>query len=249
MEFAHLSSTVEIKKIEETASKGMFHIEGLFAGYGVTLGNALRRALLSSLPGAAVTQIKIQGAPHEFTTIQGIKEDMVEVSLNFKKLRFRVHSDEPQVLRIEAKGEKIVTGKDIVVNSEVEVINPEVELCSLTAKNAEFVAELTVERGLGYWPVESRKHAEKLPVGAVAIDAIFSPVLRVNTEVENMRVGDRTDFNRLKIEIDTDGTVSPSQAIHKAANILKDHFDKLLSVPVEEFDAVVEKPSKKKTAK
>lgn len=232
MEFSHLSESVAIKTVSEDAKVGAYEIEGLFAGYGLTVGNALRRTLLSSLPGAAVTQIKVKGISHEFSTIPGIKEDMVELALNFKKLRFIVHSDEPQTLSLHVKGEKDATGADIKTNSDVSIVNPEVHIATLTAKAAELDIEIRVERGLGYWPVEARKGAEKLSVGSIAIDAIFSPVTKVNYTIENMRVGDRTDYNRLKLEIETDGTISPSSALHKSANILKDHFEKVLSVEV-----------------
>ncbi len=237
MEYAYLSSSVSIKTVSEDAKRGVFEVEGLFAGYGLTVGNALRRALLSSLPGAAVTEIKVKNVPHEFSTLPGMKEDVVELMLNFKKLRFRLHADEPQVLALKAKGEKTVTADDIELNSQVELMNPGEELATLTAKDAELDIEIKVERGLGYSPVESRKAEGRLPIGAIAVDAIFTPVLRVNFTVEDMRVGDRTDYNRLRIEVETDGTTSPSSALHKAANILKDHFEKVGAVEIREFDA------------
>ena len=236
MEYAHLSSTVSIKTVSEDVKSGVFEVEGLFAGYGLTLGNALRRALLSSLPGAAATEIKIKGVSHEFSTLPGLKEDIVELALNFKKLRFRLEVDEPQVLSLKVKGERTVTAGDIVLNSEVELANPEEVLGNLTAKDAELDIEIKVERGLGYVPAEARMSEGRLPIGTIALDAIFTPVQHVNFTVEDMRVGDRTDYNRLRIEIGTDGTVSPSAALHKSANILKDHFDKVSVVPVQEFE-------------
>lgn len=247
MEFAHLVSTVSVKPVISEPTHGIFEIEGLFAGYGLTMGNALRRALLSSLPGAAVTYIKIKNASHEFTTLSGVKEDVVELTLNFKKLRFRMHVSEPQTLLIKVKGEREVTGADIGANSEVEIVNPEEHIATLTAKNAELEVEITVERGLGYSAVESRK-AEKLAIGTIGVDAFFSPVTRVSYNVENMRVGDRTDYNRLRLEIDTDGTISPSSAIHKTASILKDHFEKIFEIQVDEFetDEMIKKESKRK---
>jgi len=247
MEFAYLSSTVSIKTVSEEANKGVFEIEGLFTGYGLTLGNALRRTLLSSLPGAAVTELKIKGVSHEFSTLPGIKEDMIELCLNFKKLRLRMHADEPQVLTLKVKGEKVVTAADIKTNSQVEIINPKEVLATLTSKDAELDMEIRIERGLGYSPVESRKEA-RLAIGIVAIDAIFTPVLRVNYTVEDMRVGERTDYNRLRLEIETDGSISPSAALHKAANVLKDHFEKVSGVAVKEFEAPkakVEAPKKR----
>ncbi len=236
MEYAHLSSTVSIKTVSEDAKNGVFEAEGLFAGYGLTLGNALRRALLSSLPGAAATEIKIKGVSHEFSTLPGLREDIVELALNFKKLRFRLQVDEPQVLSLKVKGERDVTGEDIELNSEVELANPEEVLGHLTAKDAELDIEIKVERGLGYVPSEARMSEGRLPIGTIALDAIFTPVQHVNFVVEDMRVGDRTDYNRLRIEIGTDGTISPSAALHKSANILKDHFEKVSAVVAQEFE-------------
>lgn len=242
MEFARLSTTVSVKKIAEDAKRGTFEIEGLYTGYGLTVGNALRRTLLSSLPGAAVTQIKIAGISHEFSTIPGVKEDMVEFSLNFKKLRFRMYVEEPITLILKVKGEKEVTGADIKLTSDLELMNPEEILGHLTAKTAELNVEIRVERGLGYWPVEMRKSMEKLPIGAIALDALFSPVKRVEYSIENMRVGDRTDYNRLIVHIETDGSLSPSSALHKAGSILKDHFEKLLALEVlKDFDPALDR--------
>lgn len=229
MEYTRLSESVKIKTVSETAKEGVFEIEGLYSGYGLTVGNALRRVLLSSLPGACVTQIKIKNVKHEFTTIDGVMEDIVEIALNMKKVRFAFHADEPQVLTIDVKGEKEVTAGDIKTNAQVEVINPESHIATLTEKKAEFSMEITVEKGLGYVPVEVRK-VEKLPVGVIAIDAIFTPVTNVNFVVENMRVGERTDFNKVRLIIETDGSIKPSIALHKASNILRDHFAKVSEV-------------------
>lgn len=243
-----MSSTVEIKTIEESGEEGVFEIEGLYAGYGLTLGNALRRTLLSSLPGAAVTYIKVKNVSHEFSTLPGVKEDIIALILNFKKLRFEMDTNEPQVLLIEAKGEREVTGADIKTKSEVKVVNPDQILATLTEKNAELVVEVTVERGLGYSAVESRK-AEKLAIGMIGVDAFFSPVTAVNYTVENMRVGDRTDYNRLRLTVTTDGTITPSDALHKAGNILKDHFDKVSALEVKEKEAGAAAVEKKTTRK
>jgi DNA-directed RNA polymerase subunit alpha len=248
MEYAHLSSTVAIKTIEETGNEGVFEIEGLYAGYGLTMGNALRRTLLSSLPGAAVTYIKIKNVSHEFSTLPGVKEDIIALILNFKKLRFEMDANEPQVLLIEVKGEREVTGADIKTKSEVRVVNPDQIIATLTEKNAELVVEVTVERGLGYSSVESRK-AEKLAIGMIGVDAFFSPVTAVNYTIENMRVGDRTDYNRLKLTITTDGTITPSSALHKAANIMKDHFEKVSVLEVKEKEAGSSEGEKKTTRK
>jgi DNA-directed RNA polymerase subunit alpha len=251
MEYAHLSSTVSIKTVSEDAKNGVFEIEGLYAGYGLTVGNALRRALLSSLPGAAVTEIKVKNVPHEFSTLPGLKEDIVELLLNFKKLRFISHVDEPQVLSLKVKGERAVTGSDIELNSNVVLVNPDEMLGHLTAKDADLDIEVKVERGLGYVPSEMRKTDGRLPIGVIAIDATFTPVTRVNYTVEDMRVGDRTDYNRLRLEITTDGTIAPSSALHKASNVLKDHFEKVSSVEVKEFEVGkgAEEESKKKRKK
>ncbi|HVN26177.1 MAG TPA: DNA-directed RNA polymerase subunit alpha [Candidatus Paceibacterota bacterium] len=248
MEFAYLSSTVSIKTVSEDAKNGVFEIEGLYAGYGLTVGNALRRALLSSLPGAAVTEIKIKNVPHEFSTLPGLKEDIVELALNFKKIRIRMHVDEPQVLALKAKGETVVTAADIEANANIEIMNPDEVIGTLTAKDAELDIEVKIERGLGYVPVEARKSEGRLPIGTIAVDAIFTPVEKVNFTIDDMRVGDRTDYNRLRLEVTTDGTVSPSSALHKAGNILKDHFEKVSAVEVKDFEPPVAEGGKKKKA-
>ena len=255
MQFAYLSESVTIKKVSETDTQGVFEVEGLYSGYGITVGNTLRRVLFSSLPGAAVTQFKAKGVQHEFSTIPGVKEDVVEIGLNLKKLRFRVHSGEPQTLFLKVRGEKVVTAADIESNAEVEVITPDLAIATLTDKSSELEMELKVERGLGFVPAESRK-SEKLPIGTMALDAAFSPVIKASFSVENMRVGDRTDYNRLIISVTTDGSITPSSALHKASNILKDHFEKISNIEVKEVEArpaaeakQEKKSAKKKTAK
>ncbi|MEK7546758.1 MAG: DNA-directed RNA polymerase subunit alpha [Patescibacteria group bacterium] len=243
MNYTYLSETIGIKTVSEDAKKGIFEIEGLYSGYGLTIGNAIRRALLSSLPGAAVTYIKIKNAQHEFSTLPGLKEDLVDLTLNFKRIRFKMHTDETQILTLKIKGEKEVTAGDIKTSSVVEVANPDEHVASMTSKNAELDIEITVEKGLGYSSVESRKE-KKLTVGLIGIDAFFSPVRKVNYTIENMRVGEHTDYNRLRVEIETDGTVSPSSALHKTANILNDHFQKVSAVQVQEFEMAGAKSSK-----
>jgi len=245
MPFSRVSSTVMIRTVSEDKVHGVFEVSGLYSGYGLTLGNALRRVLLSSLPGAAVTYVKIKNVPHEFSTLPGVKEDIVELMLRFKKLRLAMHVDEPQVLTLKAKGQKAVTAGDIKVSSDVEIVNPDLVLATLTTKNAELDMEITVERGLGYSTVESRKQ-EKLEIGILPVDAFFSPVVKVHYSIENMRVGERTDYNRLVLDITTDGTVSPSSALHKAASIFKDHFEKIGDLPVKEFEKGEERPAAKK---
>lgn len=252
MQFTYLSETVSIKRVSEDGKVGVFAIEGLYRGYGLTVGNALRRVLLSSLPGAAITRFKIKGVKHEFTTIPGVVEDVVEISLNLKKARFHFYAKESQVLTLKVKGEKEVKAGDIKGNADIEVANPDLHLATLTSNDAELDIEITVEKALGYVPVESQK-IEKLPIGTVALDAMFSPVVNVNFTVENMRVGDKTDYNRVLLEVETDGTISPSRAVHKAADILLDHFKRISDIEIKEeiADAVPEKdkkPSKKKSS-
>ncbi|MBS3903560.1 MAG: DNA-directed RNA polymerase subunit alpha [Anaplasmataceae bacterium] len=248
MKISHLSETVSIKTVSENATVGVFEVEGLYSGYGLTIGNALRRALLSSLPGGAITQFKVKGVAHEFTTIPDVKEDVVEISLNLKQVRFRIHTDEPQVLLLKVKGDRVVTAGDFEKNSLVEVINTDQPIATITSKSGVLEMEITVEKGLGYSSVDSRKQ-EKLGVGVIAVDAFFTPVTKVNYVVENMRVGDRTDFNRLRLEIETDGSISPSAALHKSANVLKDHFEKVSAVVVQGGEEASEKKTKKSKTK
>lgn len=249
MHLFSLPETVTVKTVSETDTEGVFEIEGLYTGYGLTLGNALRRVLISSLSGAAITRIKIRGVNHEFSTLHGLSEDIVELTLNLKRVRFRVHTDEPQILVLKVKGERDVVASDIQENAQVEIVNPNFHIGLLTASDAELDMELTVERGLGYVPVEASR-SEKLPIGVIALDAIFTPVLRVNFVVENMRVGDRTDYNRLKITVVTDGTVTPSDALRNASMILQEHAAKVGAVAVsalapQALKKLTDKPEKK----
>ena len=231
MEYAYLSESAVIKKISETDSEGTFEIEGLYAGYGLTVGNALRRVLFSSIPGAAITKIKVKGVNHEFSTIPGVIEDIVEIILNLKKVRFQLHTNESQILTLKKKGEGKITAADINTNAQIEVVTPKAPIATLSSKSAELDMELTVEKGLGYVPVDARV-GEKLPIGAIALDALFSPVTKVNFTVENMRVGESTDYNRLRLSVATDGSVTPSAALRKASNILQDHFAKISQIEV-----------------
>lgn len=246
MNILSLNETVAVKTVSETDFEGAFEIEGLYTGYGLTMGNALRRVLISSLPGAAITRIKIKGANHEFSTLEGLSEDIVELTLNLKQVRFRLHSDEPQTVTLKVKGEKEVKAGDIETNAQVEVVNPDAYIGRLTAKAADLDMELTVERGLGYMPVEASR-AEKLPIGVIALDAIFTPVTLVTFVVENMRVGDRTDYNRLKLRIVTDGSIAPSAALKSACTILESHYAKIALVEERAEPAIkAEKPKKAK---
>ncbi|MBI2625213.1 MAG: DNA-directed RNA polymerase subunit alpha [Candidatus Nealsonbacteria bacterium] len=209
-----------------TEKKGNFakiEIEGLYPGYGVTVGNTLRRVLLSSLPGAAVVQAKIKGVQHEFSTISGVLEDVVNILLNLKQLRFKLYTDEPQMVVLKIRGVKEVKGSDIELPGQVELVNKDAHIATITDKKKELDMELLVAKGLGYEPVERRKR-EKLQIGVIALDAIFTPVRKVSYKVENMRVGERTDFDRLSLELETDGTISPEEAFFKASEILVKHF-------------------------
>lgn len=204
--------------VSESENEGVYEIDGLYPGYGHTLGNSLRRIILSSLPGAAITSVKIEGAEHEFSTIPGIREDVVTILLNLKKLRFEVITAEPQTIALSVKGPKKVTGADLTLPGQVRLLNPGQYIAEITDKTT-LGAEFHVERGLGYVAREALKK-ERVDIGEISVDAIFSPIRRVNYEVENMRVGDRTDFNRLRISIETDGTLTPKSALEKAIEIM-----------------------------
>lgn len=208
---------------EQREDHAVFEIDELYPGFGVTLGNALRRVLYSSLPGAAVTRLKIKGAPHGFSTIPGILEDVLEIILNLKQVRFKMHGEESQTATIKAKGIQRVTAKNIELPSQVEVINKDVHIATLTSRDANLEAEFVIEAGLGYIAAEQQKK-ERVDIGTIPVDAIFTPMRRVNFEVENMRVGDRTDYNRLIVEVVTDGTVSPQEAFEYASKLLVQHF-------------------------
>jgi DNA-directed RNA polymerase subunit alpha len=205
--------------VEESEVEGVYEIDGLYPGYGHTLGNSLRRIILSSLPGAAITSVKIEGASHEFSTMDGLKEDVVTVLLNLKKLRFEIIGGEAQTVTLNVKGPKRLTGADLQVPGQVRLLNPNSYICELTDKNAEIRAEFKIERGLGYVAREALKK-ERVDIGEISVDAIFSPIRRVNYEVENMRIGDRTDFNRLRISIETDGTITPKAALEQSIEIM-----------------------------
>jgi len=207
------------KIILEEEGRGIYEIDGFYPGYGFTIGNSLRRIILSSLPGAAVTSIKIDGAEHEFSSIKGIKEDLVMIMLNIKKLRIKMLTDEPQTLSIKVKGVKTVIAKDIETPGQVEIINPELIIATLTDKDSELNMELTVEKGLGFVG-RDMIGKNKVDVGTIILDANFTPILKVSYEVENMRVGDRTDFNRLRISMETDGSLTPREALERSINIM-----------------------------
>ncbi len=207
------------KIISEDNFSGSYEVDGLYPGYGHTLGNSLRRIILSSLPGAAITSIKIDGVEHEFSTMSGIKDDVINIILNLKKVRIKMLTDEPQTLTLKAKGITEVTAKDIDLVGQVEILNPELVIANLTDKSSELSIEMTVEKGMGYVAREVLQK-NRVDIGTIALDAIFTPIRRVSYEVENMRVGDRTDFNRLKIFIETDGTITPKEALENSIEIM-----------------------------
>lgn len=214
-----------VKVDEHSANSATFIIEPLHSGYGMTLGNSLRRVLLSSIAGAAVTSFKVEGATHEFTTVKGVKEDVVDIMLNLKGVRFRVYGDDAQVVRIVKKGKGPITAKDIQVNADVEVVNPEHVIAHIEDDSANFTVDLTVETGRGYRTIE--ESTAKKVSDTIALDAIFSPVLRVRYRVENTRVGQATDLDRLIITIDTDGSISPNDAFEEANAVLVNQYTAL----------------------
>lgn len=205
--------------VSEEDFRGIYEIDGLYPGYGHTLGNSLRRIILSSLPGAAITQVKIDGADHEFATMSGVKEDVLTILLNIKRIRLALHSDEPVTMTLKKKGTGVVTAADIEAPTQIEILSTDQMIAEITNKTTELNIEFTVERGLGYVPREVHQK-EKVDIGTIALDAVFTPIRRANYEVENMRVGDRTDYNRLRLMIETDGTVSPKEALESSIEIM-----------------------------
>lgn len=225
---SHKLSEVALMQVKEGDSKGdlaQFIIEPLSPGFGLTIGNAIRRVLLSSLPGAAITSIRIDGVAHEFSTIKGVSEDVVDLILNLKQVRFKIDSSEPQVVVLDVKGPHLATATDFKCPTGIKVINKDAKVAELVA-GGKLLLEATVERGRGYLPTELRKE-DKLPIGVIAIDAAFAPIKRVNYQVENTRVGKMTNFDRLILDIETDGSISPQDALMQSADILVDHFSVL----------------------
>ena len=241
----------QIKVVSRDGNKGVFEISPLMPGYGATIANPLRRVLLSSLEGAAITSVKIKGVDHEFSSMPGVLEDVIEVIQNVKKIRFKLHGDGPVKLTVQAKGEGEVKASDIKLTSDVELINEDQHIVTLTDKKAEFSMELDIEKGVGYVPVEQRQK-EKLAIGVIAVDAIFSPVKIVNFKVENTRVGQKIDYNKITLEVETDGSIQPEAAVKRAAEILVDHF-KIVSEIADPEDKPktkkVKAPKAKKAAK
>lgn len=216
------------KAVLEEGNKGVFEIDGLVPGYGYTLGNSLRRIILSSLPGAAITAVKIDGVSHEFSTIEGVKEDVITLLLNLKNVRFQLIGEEPAKVSFTVKGPKIVTAADINAKGAVSVSNLDQYICEITGK-AGLTVELTIERGLGFVPRDAH-HKQKADIGTIFLDAIFSPIRRVSYDVEEMRVGDKTNFNRLRLTIETDGTLSPREALETSVHTMIEQLAAIVSV-------------------
>lgn len=240
---------IEKPKIEcanMTDNYGKFVVEPLERGYGTTLGNSLRRILLSSLPGAAVTSVKIDGVLHEFSTIEGVVEDVTDIILNLKELLVKLHTDEPTLLRIEAEGEGEVTAGDIKAGSDVEILNPDLHIATLD-KGARFFAEIAVEKGRGYVPAERNKKPDQ-PIGVIPVDSIFTPVRKVNYTIEDTRVGQVTDYDKLTLEVWTDGSIAPDQATSLAARILNEHLMLFVNLTegASEVEIMVEKEEEKR---
>lgn len=205
--------------VSEEGNKGVYEVDNLNPGFGHTLGNSLRRIILSSLEGAAITALKIDGVEHEFDTMTGVREDVLHLIINLKLVRFKLLTDEPQTVEISVGGPKVITAKDIQTVGQVEVLNPEQYICEITDSKTKLNIEMTIQKGIGYLTRETLQK-EKVDIGTIAVDAAFSPVRRVAYEVENMRVGDRTDHNRLRMIIETDGTYTAREAFEKAVEIL-----------------------------
>jgi len=249
----------KIEYAELSDTYGKFVVEPLERGFGVTLGNALRRVLLSSIPGAAVTSVKIENVLHEFSTIPGVVEDVTQVILNLKELSFKLHSDKPKLLRFDVRGKKDVLAGDLQPDAEVEVLNPDLHIASLDGKNAHLAMELVVERGKGYVQAERHRKSEHV-IGVIPVDSVFSPIQKVNYVVEDTRVGHATDYDRLVLEVWTDGSIRPEEALQESARLLIDSFrlfvgtaagtevvigpqvdetNKIAAMPIEELDLSV----------
>ena len=216
------TNLIQIKTMEKIGNNGIFVIEPLSPGYGLTLGNSLRRVLFSSLTGAAITSVKIDGTTHEFSTLPGVREDVIEIILNLKSLCFKFNSDEPVTLKLSVKGPKEVKVGDFEKNPACEIIDPNAYIASLD-KTGKLNLEVVVEKGRGYVPVE-HKAEEKMPLGTIAVDSVFTPVKKVHYEVENTRVGEMTNFDKLTLEISTDGSIDPEIALKTASKILTEHL-------------------------
>ena len=240
---------IEVAEISEDKKYGRFVVEPLERGYGITLGNSLRRIMLSSLPGAAVSQVKIDGVLHEFSSIPGVKEDVSEIIMNIKSLAIKNHSEtnEAKTAYIEFEGEGVVKASDIQVDQDIEILNPNLVIATLSGKDTKLFMELTITKGRGYVSADKNKN-EDLPIGVIAIDSIYTPVERVNVKVENTRVGQITDFDKLTLDVFTNGTLVPDEAVSLAAKVLSEHLSLFidLSENAKTVDVMVEKPDDEK---
>lgn len=230
--------TPKIEKVAEAQAYGKYEINPLERGYGITLGNALRRVMLSSMEGAAVTSIRITEVDHEYDTIPGVQEDVLRLMLNIKMLRLILHEGDLANMHLEVKGEGVVTAADIILPAEVEIVNPELYLMTVDGRSKPLTIEMAVGKGRGYLPTEERK--DRLPIGELPIDAIYNPVRKVNFEVVSARVGQSTDYDNLVIEVWTDGTLEPEEALSRSAKILMGHLQHLAGVTAESLAAMVE---------
>jgi DNA-directed RNA polymerase subunit alpha len=230
--------TPKIERVAEARAYGKYEIEPLERGYGITLGNALRRTMLSSIEGASVTSIRIAEVDHEFDTIPGVQEDVLRLMLNVKQLRLHLFEGDMASMHLEIEGEGVVTAADIVVPAEVEIVNPDLYLLTVDGRDTPLTIEMTVGRGRGYVPAEERK--DRLPIGELPVDAIYNPVERVNFEVSSARVGQSTDYDKLTIEVWTDGTIEPEEALSDSAKILMGHLQHLSGVTAESLAEMVE---------
>lgn len=218
----------KLKIVSEDTYKGIFEIEGLYPGYGHTLGNSLRRIILSSIPGAAVTQVKIKGVDHEFSTLAGVREDVVTMILNLKKVRFQLTGDEPATATLSVKN-GIATAKDFQTSGQLVVTSPDQFIAEVTGKGAELAIEVVVSKGMGFVPREMLSK-EKVDIGTIMTDARFSPIVGASYDVEDMRVGDRTNYNRLRMTIETDGSISPKEALEESIKIMLEQFRAILDL-------------------
>jgi DNA-directed RNA polymerase subunit alpha len=228
----------KIERVAEARAYGKYEIDPLERGYGITLGNALRRTMLSSTEGAAVTSLRIAEVDHEFDTIPGVQEDVLRLMLNIKQLRLKLHEGDMASMHLEVEGEGVVTAADIIAPSEVEIVNPDLYLLTVDGRDTPLNIEMTVGRGRGYIPAEERK--DRLPIGELPVDAIYNPVRRVNFEVSSARVGQSTDYDKLTMEVWTDGTIEPEEALSSSAKILMGHLQHLSGVTAESLAAMVE---------
>ena len=237
---------IEIVETSKDNRYGKFVLEPLERGFGITMGNSLRRVLLSSLPGVAVTSIKVDGVLHEFSTVPGVKEDLVEIILNLKELALKMSSEEPKIITINAQGAGQVTAGDIIADADVEILNPEHPIATLN-EDAKLYMEITIEKGRGYVSAERNKHAGQ-PIGIIPVDSIFTPIRRVNFNVENTRVGQVTDYDKLTLEVWTNGTILPDEATSLAAKILVEHLSLFINLTahVNDVEIMVEKEEDKK---